>query len=438
MPHSSPPPPTPDTHSPHSSLTREGPGTSLSVPQAAEGWAVSMLNKAWAKAAKSGRPGSVLLHRIGGEEPPGPPGTLLCPWAQPPSPHLSHCSHSLSVALPALPLPGALAGPSPAFPSPCPSGASPCLDLPGACLEVAPLTAFPTPVACMQPANVKLRRGALVPRWGWSRARLEGALPAWASPLQWGPAPWPCSCRPGSVAQASGWGRALLYLDAASVFADPHPPPPGSSVVELRVPGRGLCGPLGPEHSWDPAGTEPSGSGVTMVPATPNPMGTPRRPAETSCSPPAVWGMLPGFGGWWVGTESSGFPAPPASPFLCVGPSGGGNSQWVGSSLPSSPPPPRACALRQEDPSPAPRTPKSHPCPPAFPDLLPPPGVHVLSISVSPRALPGRGSGQPGAGAISAAYSHNLYPRFLVCVRGRHTCSGGGKCAVRSGYLRHD
>lgn len=141
---------------------------------------------------------------------PGSPGTPLRLRALAPS----VVSHIPPAALPASPLLGALAGPSPSFPVPCPRGVSPCPSLPGAGLRGAPChgtRGTPAPALCAAREG-RTQKEHPCPRVGVAPARLEGALPARAPVPRWGPPPGPVAVAPHSLSLPSGWCGAVIYL----------------------------------------------------------------------------------------------------------------------------------------------------------------------------------------------------------------------------------
>lgn len=223
--------------------------------------------------------------RTGWGRAPGSPSTPLCLRALAPS----VISHTPPAALPASPLLGALAGPSPSFPVPCPRGVSPCPSLPGAGLRGAP----PAPALCAA-------EGA-PPSLGGGGPGPAGRCPPCPGPCTAvGAAPWPCGRRPRSLSLPSGWCGAVIYL-RERLFAEAHPPPPGSSAVELGGPG-GLCCPLGTLQGHSPLGLgSPRSHGLPP----PTPWAPPNSRLRPAVARQLFGGSCPRFGGWWVGTVSA-------------------------------------------------------------------------------------------------------------------------------------
>lgn len=235
----------------------------------------------------------------------------------PHSPHYTDCfCHSCN--LPTSPLLGS-------------RGARACSYLPfphllGTCLGVAPSPR----TAHLCPSRMDLCRGA-GPR---GMLATEGApsspIGSIASPS--GKCP-PCCCgaspapAPGSLAAT---GAALVYLEAASVFAEPN-----QLLSSFRLIERGGCLRGVPSGVSRPGGLEEQSTPSLRSPRSccpsPQTASTRRLPPEASGSPPDVWGRAPQAGSQWVGTECPGLPAsaaPPASPCPPVCPSQGGSSWW--------------------------------------------------------------------------------------------------------------
>lgn len=158
--------------------------------------------------------------------------------------------------------------------------------------------------------------------------------------------------------------------------------------------------------SWGPRGP---------MACHPDPLGTARLQPRPPIAHQTFGGSLCRFGCWWVETDSSGRPAPSASPFLCVTRPGGGRSRWglCGSpprSFLRSPSPPGARAPGQEAPSP------SSPGLQAPP--LPTPAPHQDFIVLCPGAHPSIWTrvalrGGPAGGAVG-------WPWSPTTVCGRH------------------